>query len=51
MTHLGDHLGFPATGKKGTLDGSSFLIVKDNQVTEGWNQMDLQALLQKLQLK
>jgi len=24
MTHLGDHLGFPATLKKGTLDGSSF---------------------------
>jgi predicted ester cyclase len=49
MTHLGDHLGFPATGKKGTLDGSTFLIVKDNVVTEGWNQMDLQALIQKLQ--
>jgi hypothetical protein len=31
------------------LDGSSFLIIKDNQVMEGWNQMDLQALLQKLQ--
>ena len=51
MTHLGDHLGFPASGKKTTLDGSSFLIVKDNQVTEGWNQMDLQAMMQKLQAK
>jgi predicted ester cyclase len=49
MTHLGDHLGFAATGKKGTLDGSSFLIVKDNQVMEGWNQMDLGALMQRLQ--
>jgi predicted ester cyclase len=49
MTHLGDHLGFAATGKKGTLDGSSFLIVKDNQVMEGWNQMDLQGLMQRLQ--
>jgi predicted ester cyclase len=49
MTHLGDHLGFPATGRKGTLDGSSFLIVKDNRVIEGWNQMDLQALMQELQ--
>jgi predicted ester cyclase len=49
MTHMGDHLGFPARGRKGTLDGSSFLIVKDNQVIEGWNQMDLQALMQKLQ--
>jgi predicted ester cyclase len=49
MTHLGDHLGFAATGKKGSLEGSSFLIVKGNQVMEGWNQMDLQALMQKLQ--
>ena len=40
---------FPATGKKGTLEGSTFLIVKGNQVMEGWNQMDLQALMQKLQ--
>jgi predicted ester cyclase len=51
MTHLGDHLGFPASGKKETLDGSSFLIVKGNQVMEGWNQMDLGALMQKLQAK
>jgi steroid delta-isomerase-like uncharacterized protein len=50
-THLGDHLGFPATGKKTTLDGSSFLIVKGNQVIEGWNQMDVQAMIQKLQAK
>ena len=50
MTHSGgDQLGFPATGKKGTLGGSSFLIVKNNQIMEGWNQMDLQALMQKLQ--
>ena len=49
MTHLGDHLGFPATARKGTLDGSSFLIVKNNQVYEGWNQMDLQGLMQRLQ--
>jgi predicted ester cyclase len=51
MTHRGDHLGFPASGKKETLDGSSFLIVKDNQVMEGWNQMDLGALMQRLQAK
>jgi hypothetical protein len=32
-----------------TLDGSSFLVVRDKQVMEGWNQMDLGALMQKLQ--
>jgi hypothetical protein len=31
------------------LEGSSFLIVKGKLITEGWNQMDLQALMQKLQ--
>jgi predicted ester cyclase len=51
MTHHGDHLGFPATGKKDTLDGSSFVIVKGNQIIEGWNQMDLQGLMQRLQAK
>ena len=44
MTHLGDHLGFPASRKKATLTGSSFLVVKGNQIMNGWNQMDLQAL-------
>jgi steroid delta-isomerase-like uncharacterized protein len=48
MTHLGDHLGFPATGKSGVLNGSSFVIVKGDQILDGWNQMDLQALFQKL---
>jgi steroid delta-isomerase-like uncharacterized protein len=48
MTHLGDHLGFPATGKSGTLYGSSFFTVKGDQILDGWNQMDLQALFQKL---
>jgi predicted ester cyclase len=51
MTHLGDSLGFPATGKKGVLTGSSFIVVKENQIMDGWNQMDLQALFQKLQAK
>jgi steroid delta-isomerase-like uncharacterized protein len=48
MTHLGDHLGFPASGKKAELTGSTFAIVKGNQIVEGWNEMDRQALLQKL---
>jgi steroid delta-isomerase-like uncharacterized protein len=48
-THLGDHLGFPASGKKAALPGSTFVIVKGGQIAEGWNQMDLQALYQKLQ--
>ena len=49
LTHLGDHLGFPASGKKETMAGATFAIVKGSQITEGWNYMDLQALMQKLQ--
>jgi steroid delta-isomerase-like uncharacterized protein len=49
MTHQGDHLGFPASGKKATLAGSTFAIVKDGQIIEGWNYMNLGAFLQKLQ--
>jgi steroid delta-isomerase-like uncharacterized protein len=49
MTHLGDHLGFPASGKKETMAGCTFAIVKGNQIAEGWNYMDMQALMQKLQ--
>jgi predicted ester cyclase len=49
MTHLGGHLGFPATGKRETVHGSSFVIVKDDQILEGWNHMDLQALMNRLQ--
>jgi predicted ester cyclase len=49
MTHLGDHFGFPASGKKETMAGSTFAIVKGSQIVEGWNYMDIQALMKKLQ--
>ena len=48
MTHSGDGLGFPATGRQGVLHGSSFVRIKDGQITEGWNQMDMQALVSSL---
>jgi steroid delta-isomerase-like uncharacterized protein len=47
-THLGDHLGFPASGRKATLAGSSFLTVKDGKILEGWNHMDLHKLMEDL---
>ncbi len=49
MTHLGNHLGFPASGKKATLSGSSFLIGDGKQILRGWNFMDMQALFSRLQ--
>ena len=48
MTHRGDHLGFPATGKSATLEGASFVVMKDGKIYEGWNQMEMQRLLQSL---
>lgn len=48
FTHLGDHLGFPASGKKETLCGSSFIRVEGDKILKGWNQMDLEALFQRL---
>jgi steroid delta-isomerase-like uncharacterized protein len=48
-THTGDHLGFPGTGKKVILTGSTFAIVQNNKIVQGWNHMDLQGMMQKLQ--
>ena len=51
MTHQGDHLGFPASGKKTALTGSTFAIVKDGKIVEGWNYMNLGAFMQHLQAR
>jgi steroid delta-isomerase-like uncharacterized protein len=51
MTHHGDHLGFPASGRKAVLAGSSFLIGDGKQITAGWNYMDIPNLFQKLQAR
>jgi predicted ester cyclase len=49
MTHSGDGLGFPATGKNVGLPGSSFIHCRDGKLTEGWNFMDLTKTTQQLQ--
>jgi steroid delta-isomerase-like uncharacterized protein len=51
MTHLGDHLGFPASGRQAELGGSSFLIGNGKQIIAGWNYMDIPTLFQKLQTR
>jgi steroid delta-isomerase-like uncharacterized protein len=48
MTHTGDNLAIPATGRKATLSGSAFIIVREGQIQDGWNQMDIQHLFQQL---
>jgi steroid delta-isomerase-like uncharacterized protein len=47
-THLGDHLGFPATGKKAILDGASIGVIRDGRLKEAWNMMDMGHLFETL---
>jgi steroid delta-isomerase-like uncharacterized protein len=51
MTHLGDGLGFPASSKKVSLHGSTFLRCREGQIIEGRNQLDFTKLRLQLQNK
>jgi hypothetical protein len=51
LIHNGDGLGFPATGKKTTFPGSSFITCRDGQLTEGRNFMDLTRMTLQFQAK
>ncbi len=48
MTHRGDHLGLPATGKQVVITGMSIIRVRDGQIVEGWNNWDISGLMQQL---
>lgn len=48
MTHLGDHFGFPASKKKTTLSGSSFLTFENGMIMDGWNFMEMHRLMETL---
>jgi steroid delta-isomerase-like uncharacterized protein len=48
MTHTGDHLGFAATGKTCSLTGVSIIQIARGQIIDGWNEVNIQGLIQKL---
>ncbi|MGA7685469.1 MAG: ester cyclase [Terriglobales bacterium] len=48
MTHRGDHLGMPATGKKVRMTGISMARIKDNQIIEGWDNWDQLGMLKQI---
>ena len=48
MTHLGDSLGFAPTLQKVSLEGCSVLIIRDNQITDGRNFMEMEGLVNRL---
>ena len=48
MTHLGDTLGCAPTMRKVSLEGCSVLVVRDGQIHEGRNYMELEGLIHRL---
>lgn len=47
-THLGNQLGFPATGKQTSLDGATIGVIRDGKLVEAWNMMDMGHLYETL---
>jgi steroid delta-isomerase-like uncharacterized protein len=45
MTHTGEFLGFPATGKKATITGTSIQRILNGKIVEGWDNWDQLGLL------
>ena len=48
MTHKGDHLGVPASGKRASVTGMSMARLRDGKMVEGWNNWDMLALMQQV---
>jgi steroid delta-isomerase-like uncharacterized protein len=45
MTHKSEFLGFPATGKKATVTGTSIQRISNGKIVEGWDNWDQLGLL------
>lgn len=48
MTHGGDHLGLPATGRPVVVSGMSIIRIRDGQIVEGWNNWDMMSMMQQI---
>ncbi len=44
-THLGNGLGFPATGRRATFTGMYFVRIDNGQFVEAWNNFDQLGML------
>jgi steroid delta-isomerase-like uncharacterized protein len=49
MTHRGDQLGVPATGRRVEVTGMSMGRFQEGQMVEGWNNWDQMALMEQTQ--
>jgi steroid delta-isomerase-like uncharacterized protein len=48
MTHKGDGLGVPATGKEVTITGMSIARIVNGKIVEGWDNWDRLAMLEQI---
>lgn len=48
MTHRGDGLGVPATGKAVRIGGITIARINDGQIVEGWDNWDQLAMLEQI---
>jgi len=48
MTHSGDGVGVPATGKRVTITGMSIARIVDGKIVEGWDNWDRLAMLEQI---
>ena len=48
MTHRGDHLGMPATGKPVRMTGTTIVRIVDHKIVAGWDNWDQLGMLQQI---
>ena len=48
MTHKGDHLGMPATGKPVKLTGQTLVRISNGQVVQAWDNWDQSGMMRQL---
>jgi steroid delta-isomerase-like uncharacterized protein len=48
MTHRGDHLGMPASGKRVRMTGITIARIADKKIVEGWDNWDQLGMLKQI---
>ena len=48
MTHRGDQLGVPATGKRISISGISMVRIVNGKIVEGWDNWDQMTMMQEI---
>jgi steroid delta-isomerase-like uncharacterized protein len=48
MTHRGDHLGMPASGKRVRMTGITIARIADKKIIEGWDNWDQLGMLKQI---